>query len=113
MIYTCRQAGLRVYADAVPNHMTGKGNDKWPSHRNGNDYYCAYWGPKNSTAGSPHYTNGYMYENCPQTNDRPGLEYPAVPYGPLDFHCERDITNWADPFQLNYGWLVFLTDLNH
>jgi alpha-amylase len=35
MIQTCRAAGVRVYADAVVNHMSGGGNDIWPSHRNG------------------------------------------------------------------------------
>ena len=29
MIDTCRAAGVRVYADAVINHMTGGGNDVW------------------------------------------------------------------------------------
>jgi alpha-amylase len=27
MIQTCRRHGVRVYADAVVNHMTGGGND--------------------------------------------------------------------------------------
>ena len=35
-----------------------------------------------------------------------------MPYGPEDFHCERSLGSWNDPFQLNYGWLVGLTDLN-
>lgn len=30
MIQTCRGLGLRVYADAVVNHMSGGGNDVWP-----------------------------------------------------------------------------------
>lgn len=30
MIQTCRKAGVRVYADAVVNHMSGGGNDVWP-----------------------------------------------------------------------------------
>jgi len=53
MIDTCRAAGVRVYADAVINHMTGGGNDVWQSHRNGNGGGCAYWGPKESTGKSP------------------------------------------------------------
>jgi alpha-amylase len=32
MINTCRSKGLRVYADAVVNHMSGNGNDMFPSH---------------------------------------------------------------------------------
>jgi alpha-amylase len=34
MLTTCRRAGVRVYADAVINHMTGAGNDGNPRHRN-------------------------------------------------------------------------------
>jgi alpha-amylase len=30
MIQTCRSHGVRVYADAVVNHMSGGGNDVWP-----------------------------------------------------------------------------------
>ena len=33
-------------------------------------------------------------------------------YGPLDFHCERGLNSWTDPFQLNYGWLTGLCDLD-
>jgi len=33
MIYTCRRYGIRVYADAVVNHMTGSGNDANTHHR--------------------------------------------------------------------------------
>lgn len=40
------------------------------------------------------------------------MEFPAVPYGPLDFHCARPISSWNDGFILNYGWLVNLGDLN-
>jgi hypothetical protein len=28
-----------------------------------------------------------MYENSSNTGERPGLEYPSVPYTPKDFHC--------------------------
>ena len=45
MIKACRSQGVRVYADAVNNHMTGGGNDVGP-HRNGNGGGCVYWGPK-------------------------------------------------------------------
>lgn len=43
---------------------------------------------------------------------RPGLEFPAVPYIATDFHCERSLNSWTDPFQLNNGWLSGLTDLD-
>ncbi len=47
-IKTCRAEGVRVYADAVINHMTGGGNDANPAHRNPNAG-CAAWGIKNSS----------------------------------------------------------------
>jgi alpha-amylase len=59
MINTCRKNNVRVYADAVVNHMTGNGNDMFPTH-------CANqatWGNKNSSAGSPFYTHGFSFEN--------------------------------------------------
>lgn len=40
------------------------------------------------------------------------MEYPAVPFSPADFHCERSVSDWNSAFQLNYGWLVGLSDLN-
>lgn len=109
MINTCRKAGVRVYADAVINHMTGGGNDMWDQHIADN---CATWGPKSSSGGSPYYTHDFMDHNSSATHDRPGLEYPSVPYDPTDFHCERSLNSWTDPFLLNNGWLVGLSDLN-
>ncbi len=35
LITTCRSLGVRIYADAVVNHMTGGGNDANTQHRNG------------------------------------------------------------------------------
>lgn len=107
MIDTCRAFGVRVYADAVVNHMSGGGNDII-NHCNGN----VFWGGKESSAGSPYFTHPFTYETSPFTAQPPGNEFPAVPYGPLDFHCERTLNSWNDPFALNYGWLVGLTDLN-
>ena len=40
------------------------------------------------------------------------MEFPAVPWGPMDFHCERSLASWSCGFSLNYGWLVGLSDLN-
>jgi alpha-amylase len=51
MILTCRKHGVRVYADAVINHMSGGGNDAHHYHRNGNGGHCDKWGAKNGTAG--------------------------------------------------------------
>jgi len=109
MINTCRAAGVRVYADAVVNHMSGSGNDAFPSHRTGN---CVYWPNKNSSAGSPWYTHSFQWEFNQWSGTYPGNEFPAVPYGPLDFHCERSLNSWTDPLILNAGWLVGLVDLN-
>ena len=47
-IHTCRAAGVRMYADAVVNHMVGGGNDANPNHRNPSAG-CAEWGIKNSS----------------------------------------------------------------
>jgi alpha-amylase len=109
MIHACREYGIRVYADAVINHMTGGGNDKWARHIAGN---CDTWGPKDSSGGSPYYTHDFLDQNSNVTHERPGLEYPSVPYDPTDFHCERPLNSWTDPFILNHGWLVGLSDLN-
>lgn len=112
MINQCRKFGVRVYADAVVNHMTGSGNDMFPDHRNSNGGFCTHWAQKGSSAGSPWYTHGYQYENCAFSGRRPALEFPAVPYDVSHFHCERSLSSWTDPFLLNYGWLVGLSDLN-
>lgn len=114
MIKTCRAHGVRVYADAVVNHMSGGGNDANPLHRNP-DAGCTKWGTKTSSmAGghSPFYTQNYVYSTGAHTGQPPSQEFPAVPYGPQDFHCERALNSWTDPLDLNAGWLTGLTDLN-
>lgn len=112
MIRECRKLGVRVYADAVINHMSGNGNDCFQDHRTGNGGYCAHWSAKNSTADSPYWTQGFAFQNVTNTKQPPGCEFPAVPYGPMDFHCERSLSSWTDPLQLNAGWLDGLADLN-
>ena len=112
MIMTCRKANVRVYADAVVNHMVGSGNDGNPYHRDGN---CNYWGEKNTSitdGPSPFFTQGFVYEPNENTRLSPSQEFPAVPYGPTDFHCERALNSWTDPLDLNAGWLTGLVDLN-
>lgn len=106
MIQACRENNVRVYADAVVNHMAGGGNDIL-EHCNNQDF----WGKKESQAFSPYMSHPFTYIVNNNTGLKPGMEFPAVPYGPLDFHCERGLSSWTDPFQLNYGWLVGLTDL--
>ncbi|KAI5503757.1 alpha-amylase family [Trichomonas vaginalis G3] len=114
MINKCRSYGLRVYGDAVINHMTGNGNDL-SNHRNPNAN-CVTWGNKTSSAfenGSPFYTPAYTYEVNPNTGKGTNvLEFPGVPYGPEDFHCDKPCDSWADPNILSSGWLVGLSDLD-
>lgn len=114
MISTCRSLGVRVYADAVINHMSGGGNDANTHHRNPNAG-CAKWGNKTSSlpgGHSPFYTQTFDYTVGEHTGKQPMQEFPAVPYGPTDFHCERPLSSWTDPLDLNAGWLTGLTDLN-
>jgi alpha-amylase len=115
MIETCRSHGVRVYADAVVNHMTGGGNDML-NHRNGSGY-CATWSAKDSTGSlydkpSWYSTHNWTYEYNENTGEIPGLEYPSAAYNTMDFHCERSLNSWNDPFQLNNGWLSGLADLD-
>lgn len=62
MIQTCRAAGVRVYADAVVNHMSGGGNDIL-NHRNGSSSWCTTWGPKGTSSDkpSPYFTHSWTY----------------------------------------------------
>ncbi|EAY06412.1 Alpha amylase, catalytic domain containing protein [Trichomonas vaginalis G3] len=114
MINTCRALGVRVYADAVVNHMSGNGNDL-SNHRNPGAG-CTTWGNKTSSAyenGSPYYTPAYTYETNPNTGRGTNvLEFPGVPYGPEDFHCDKALNSWNDPNILDSGWLSGLSDLD-
>ena len=122
-VHTCRSLGVRAYADAVLNHMVGGGNDANPKHEDTN---CNKWGNKSSSGAadwhngasssvegaSPAYTQSYVYEVSNVTGLPPSQEFPAVPWGPQDFHCERVLNSWTDPLDLNAGWLEGLVDLN-
>lgn len=122
-INTCRSLGVRTYADAVINHMTGGGNDANPYHRNPNAG-CSTWGIKNSSLNinnqgsaidvgpSPMYTQTFAYTEGEYSGKPPSQEYPAAHLGPTDFHCERPLNSWTDPLQLNAGWLSGLVDIN-
>ena len=107
----CRAHNVRVYAEIVINHMTGDGNDVNPYHYNG-EPPCNVWGPKPGSGGSPFYNTAFQVQNNYYTNQPPGIEYPAVPYFPSDFHCSRSIENWDDPFELCFGYLAGLQDVN-
>ena len=111
MINTCRKNGVRVYADAVINHMAGNGNDMYADHRNWSGS-CIHWGPKAGSAGSPWWTTGWQYGINPYSGKKPGLEFPSVPYFASHFHCDRACNAWTNPFILNNGWLSGLCDLN-
>lgn len=111
MITTCRSHGVRVYADAVINHMTGGGNDKL-NHRNGSSDWCTNWSSKDSTDHSYMSTHSWTYEFNNNTGLIPGMEYPSAAYNAMDFHCERVLNSWTDPFALNNGWLSGLADLD-
>jgi len=119
----CRAAGVRLYADAVTNHMVGAGNDALPTHRNaGGGNSCVTWGPKTSTAQlwhngtvqGPSFTASQDFQFQPNANSGlpPSQEFSSVPYSTLDFHCERSLNSWTDPLDLNAGWLEGLVDLN-
>jgi len=119
LITTCRSLGVRIYADAVVNHMTGGGNDVNTQHRNSQGSSCTTWGNKSSSlqnvegGPSPYWTQDFVYACSPGGTDLPpSQEFPAAAYGPLDFHCERPLNSWTDPLDLNAGWLTGLTDLN-
>ena len=81
--------------------MAGNGNDIYADHRN-NAGSCVHWGPKVGSAGSPWRTTGWQYKKNDYTGKKPVLEFPAVPYGPSDFHCERSLNSWSD------GNIIFL-----
>jgi alpha-amylase len=115
---------VRMYADAVINHMTGGGNDANPAHRNP-DAGCATWGTKNSSLNinsmntapssdgpSSMYTQSYVYTEGSYTGKPASQEFPAAHLGPTDFHCERPLNSWTDPLDLNAGWLSGLVDIN-
>jgi len=113
LITTCRSHGVRVYADAVINHMSGGGNDI-QDHRNGSSDWCTTWGGKSTSSStpSPYFTHNWVYEMNPNSQAIPATEYPSAAVGVMDFHCERSLNSWTDPFQLNYGWLSGLTDID-
>ncbi|KAJ3396067.1 hypothetical protein HDU92_004192 [Lobulomyces angularis] len=117
MIKTCRSHGVRVYIDAVINHMTEGYNSNYDQRgpQAGDNKQCNPHGPKNSTGGSPYFTHNQVYKYNVYTRQRPALEYPAVPYGPTHFHCERKMDEWENAFEVTKGWLEGkggLTDLD-
>lgn len=91
MVRRCQSVGVKVYVDAVINHMTGAafGNDP---------HFGAGIG------GSP-----FSYQSGPP----PSYAYPAVPYGNGDFHaCRHNINNFGDRGEVQNCNLVGLADLD-
>ena len=112
MIKTCRAHGVRVYADTVINHMTINGfdlqNHRWIDEA---DLYLN--GTKYSTSFSPYWTPYNTFEKNPFTKRATNcLEYPRVPYGPMDFHCDKPVNDYSDFDNVMYGWYENLADLN-
>ena len=94
--------------------MTGVGNDILP-HRN--PQTRATWGEgkyssANRTHFSPFFTPSWRYAKNERGEPDNVLEFPGVPYGPMDFHCNKGINSWNDPNILNTGWLSGLSDLD-
>lgn len=84
MVRRCDAAGVKIYVDAVINHMTGERFD--------ND---ALFGTGVCGAGYDYY------------------DYPGVPFSRQDFHdCGRDIQNYNDRSDVQNCNLVALADLN-
>jgi hypothetical protein len=55
---------------------------------------------------SPFYTHSscYMYNN--NTDEPPSQEFPAVPYGPLDFHCDRELSRFFKKFKKKFKTIL-------
>ncbi|XP_055383847.1 alpha-amylase 4N-like [Condylostylus longicornis] len=84
MIRRCNAVGVRIYVDAVINHMAAYDPTK-----------IKVFGTANSES-------------------NPGDRYfPAVPYTPDDFHPICSIQNYQDPVQVRNCELAGLRDLNH
>ncbi|XP_032752544.1 pancreatic alpha-amylase-like [Rattus rattus] len=84
MVTRCNNVGVRIYVDAVINHMCGEGNGAGTT----------------STCGS--------YYNA---NNR---EFPSVPYSAWDFNdnkCNRNIKNYNDAYEVRNCRLSGLLDL--
>lgn len=111
MLDTCRSKNVAVYADTIIYHMSVFGNDTATDHRELVNGQCIHYGPAKSSGNSAWYTGGYLHEKNSVTNMQTGIEFPSVPYGPLHFHCKRDLNNYSNKDDLNYGWLNGLIDL--
>ncbi|MCX4472427.1 alpha-amylase family glycosyl hydrolase [Micromonospora sp. NBC_01655] len=88
MVTACHNAGVRVYVDAVVNHMAGANNPESVVGYAGTDF------------------------------SGPGYSFPAVPYGTGDFHRPGDncptsggINDWNNEAQVTSCELLALTDL--
>lgn len=58
------------------------------------------------------YKDGYVYGTAGSVSNYNERSYPAVPYGPEDFHAACDIQNYQDSVQVRNCQLSSLLDLN-
>ena len=80
MINRCRSLGVRVYVDTTINHMAEDGFDMYSDHKiEKYNYQCVESGKKSGSGGSPFWPTRGRTSNNPITNQKPVLEYPAVP----------------------------------
>ena len=87
MINRCNAAGVRIYADAIPNHMCGGGGD---GHGTGGTYFDAGWNL--SFPGVPYGRNDFNDDKC--------------------YTASGNIENYGDANQVRNCRLVNLVDLD-
>jgi alpha-amylase len=117
LINTCRSKGVRIYVDVVLNHFSVAGNDVQDHRSDTINNKCTEWGPRTSSAPherqSPFFTHNSTFENNFNTKNPPSNEFPGAAIGPKHFHCTRLVSpNSSSLFELNNGWISFLTDLD-
>lgn len=66
----------------------------------------------NETHNSPYYTPSWTYSTNHRGEPDNVLEFPGVPYEPMDFHSNKGVNSWNDPMILSTGWLSGLPDLD-
>ncbi|GAA3766847.1 carbohydrate-binding module family 20 domain-containing protein [Salinactinospora qingdaonensis] len=86
MVTRCRDVGVKIYVDAILNHMTGTGSIDSGDGSAGSSY------------------DKYSYADL--------FGDGQYGYSSQDFHdCRSDISNWGDPWEVRHCELVGLSDL--
>src|SRR5262245_700784 len=103
MIERCHNAGVRIYADAVINHMA--------SCRPACDSGQPQFGNR-GIAGTTYEPGAFRFETLFEAEDRNRVPGALQSYGPEHFHhgCTQ-VTNWNDPWQVQNCELERLADL--